>query len=388
MNTEKKSKNLLMVMGILFVLLIIVAFLMFKLIPKNNGIDSTVEVELEETTDTNEEIKDDGASHPNIEGETTVFEHNEDPEVEIKELILSAPITLPNSYNLESAPVFRGVFEDNRIYVLAYGGQFYHYDYAAGKTFTYENLVIDTAVDSLTGNSIFTREIKDVDLNASNKEGEIGLYRVLKEYPEDELMFKIPENAKLQQSVFFKDYILMTFLNYDDASYFTKVIPIVGTQLDAFGKNLEKVFSVDHYELTTDGNRLLAYNAKSNELVELTNGKEVSLQKLNEADTVSSISVYKDSYLISYFNEEVEDSDAIIYNGKELTKGSFIEINFYDENYAFVTTGFNLNLLHLKTGRLDPLTDIAYNVVVTKDNVYYSNDNGEISKITIKKNAQ
>jgi hypothetical protein len=89
MNTEKKSKNLLMVMGILFVLLIIVAFLMFKLIPKNNGIDSTVEVELEETTDTNEEIKDDGASHPNIEGETTVFEHNEDPEVEIKELILS-----------------------------------------------------------------------------------------------------------------------------------------------------------------------------------------------------------------------------------------------------------------------------------------------------------
>ena len=60
-------------------------------------------------------------------------------------------------------------------------------------------------------------------------------------------------------------------------------------------------------------------------------------------------------------------------------------LHFYNKNYAFVTTGMNLQLLNLNTGSLEPLTDIASDVVVTENNVYFSNNAGEINKITVEK---
>ena len=383
MNREKKSKNLLLIMVILFVSLIVVVFLMFKLTTKKDDKTPNEEIIIEEKVDNSSAGNNDDEAHSQDSGETTVFEESEDPAVEIEELVLSAPETLPESYNLDSGPNFKGVFNEKRIYVLANGGQLYHYDLETGETFTYENLVKETFVDSTTGNLIFTRELKDEDLNSNNKEGEIGLYRVLKENPEDELIYKIPANTVLQQGVFFKDYIIISSLNYDSGTFSTKVIPTVGTKLDSFGKDLEKTLTKYYYNLTTDGKRLVGFDFDSNEIVELTSGKRTVLHKISEETFGSSLDVYGDSYIFSYLRED--GSGALVYNGKELVKDSFIELHFYNKNYAFVTTGMNLQLLNLNTGSLEPLTDIASDVVVTENNVYFSNNAGEINKITVEK---
>jgi hypothetical protein len=403
MNREKKSKSVLMIMVILFASLTVAAFLMFKLTTTKVDAIPNQKVEAKSTNGTNKDTNKEYEEHLDPKDPTTALDKNEEPDVEhldpkeptndtnkesdveIEELVLSAPVVLKETFNPESSTNFRGVFDENRVYVLAFGGQLYHYDLKKSSTFTYENFVKEAFVDSKTGNLVFTRELKDVDLNSTNKEGEFGLYRTLKEYPEDELMFKIPESTTLDQAVFFKEYVLLSFSDYNDSN-FTKVIPLIGTELDVLGKNLEKTLSVEHYGITTDGNRLIAFDAKSNEVVELTSGKSETLYQPKDEVYSSSLDVYGESYLFSYAKED--STGVLIYNGKEIGDGMFSEIHFYNENYAFTASGFNLNLLHLNSGQVEPISDISMNIVVSENSVHFQSDYGEINKITIKKNAQ
>lgn len=346
------------------------------------GHDGKVETRVEE----NKDSSDDYENHLDPNKEETVLENNEDPNVVIDDLTLSPVVTLTGAFNSESSTNFRGVFDDNRVFVSAYGGQLYHYELETGGTFTYENFIKDSFVDSKTGNLVFTREIKEEDINDSNKEGDLGLYRVLKEYPEDELIFTIPKDSTLEQAVFFKEYILLSFTSYGEPSRFTRVIPLVGTKLDGFGNDLESVFTKNLYRVTTDGERLLAYDVSLNEVVDLTSAKSKTIFKPSGKVRTPSLDVFGDSYLFSYVKED--SSSVLIYNDKELIDDIFPEVHFYDKNYAFVTTAENLKLLHLNSGKLDILNDISMNVVVSETNVYFLNNYGEILKIKIEKNAQ
>jgi hypothetical protein len=384
MSKTHRVQNLsrfLLVLVLLFFLLIISFFLFTTYFVKETS--STVEevvIEPPSGLPTEPAVKDEVEEVESLHEDDltvpTVFDEKD--KVSISGLTLSKPVNLNGAYTLESGPNFRGFFQD-RSYVNSAGGQFYYFDNKKRKTFTFENFVRESFVDESTGNVLFTRE------NIEN-EGKFSVYRASKEYPEKEVILDIPESAILENVTFFKEFALLYF--YDNSKYtpFVKIVPMKEKELSSLGSKIQNAFTVNFTHSTTDGKRLIGFDSKSNSIVELTNGTPKTLFQLTEEIYGLSLDVYGKNVLASFSSMDGEGQ--LLLNGKPIVKQSYAEIEFYNEDYAFLSTGDTLELLQISSKKIDYLDYIVYNLSATKNALYYSSDTGDIKKIEIRKTTK
>ena len=383
---NKKKKNLLITLGFLVIALGVVIFLLVDKFPgkKEEAIKELPQAVAEENIkpegDSGEVDDSKGAhTHESQKPEDTIFDDTTDGVASVYEIELSEPVAVTAAYNPKSSTNFRGSFQDERLYALAYGGQFYHFDLNKRQTFTYENYVKEAFVDPRTGNTVYTREIDGSD-------GKIGVYKTIKENPVSRLALEVDANTMLNQATFFQDFIILSLHNTQTYENSIQVVSLTSEELNPFGKKLQNSLNNQMFSISTDGNRLVAYDMGQNAIVELTEGSAQVIHQFDGDVYGVSFAISGTNLLTSYTNG-ADESGVTLLNGKKILEKALFEMVFYDENYVFAASHEQLYVLDLAVNDLKPLYGMAMSLSVGPKNLYFINDYGEIMQLNIKKNA-
>lgn len=339
-----------------------------------------------ETTEEIEKVEDDAHSELVSEGDyehgdptdvSGVFNETSGTEAVVDYLTLTKPENIEKAYNPASSTDFLGSFADDRVYIMGHKGQLYHYNLDTEQPYTYDNLVEDAAVDSETGNLIYTKFNEGQD-------PALSIYKVMKEYPDPIKVMETTNRLELQELVFYKDTFITNFYNLDTGKI--EVYAFGGSldSLSEFGSTLNKNLTSPYSGFSTDGNRLIAYDHDRNAVVDLSSGNPSVIKKFSKPVFQIMTGIQGDTIVISG-SDKLGESYFTMVNDKKIAETNYHTIHFYDDRSAFINDGMQLQLLDTKTSVITPLGPIVADFSVTGNHVYYVNISGEVQKIEVQK---